>query len=191
MIFKVPSLKLTWHLKMMVSNRNLLFQGCIFRCYVSFKEGRSDLQESDGFKSPHFRLAVRISEDDALKFARIDERLFQLSGTPWVMLVDFWKVWNWLKVNSFFDPSKRAVKKIIDICFGVVPLPSHSHHHDVIVHTLRRRRGSWSKHFFTCQLGRGITQDICNDTSTGFFFSHWCRRSVWTPNHVVDFFFTR
>ena len=43
--------------------------------------GRSDLQESDGFKSPHFRLAVRISEDDALKFARIDERLFQLSGT--------------------------------------------------------------------------------------------------------------
>ena len=26
--------------KMMVSNRNLLFQGCIFRCYVSFKEGK-------------------------------------------------------------------------------------------------------------------------------------------------------
>ena len=24
---------------MMVSNRNLLFQGCIFRCYVSFNEG--------------------------------------------------------------------------------------------------------------------------------------------------------
>ena len=27
------------HLKMMVSNRNLLFQGCIFRCHVSFREG--------------------------------------------------------------------------------------------------------------------------------------------------------
>ena len=37
--YSIPSLKLTWHLKMMVSNRNLLFQGCIFRCYVSFKEG--------------------------------------------------------------------------------------------------------------------------------------------------------
>ena len=34
------SLKLTIsHLKMMVSNRNLLFQGRIFRCYVSFREG--------------------------------------------------------------------------------------------------------------------------------------------------------
>ena len=28
------------HLKMMVSNRNLLFQGSIFRCHVSFTEGR-------------------------------------------------------------------------------------------------------------------------------------------------------
>ena len=27
------------HLKMMVSNRNLLFQGFMFRCYVSFREG--------------------------------------------------------------------------------------------------------------------------------------------------------
>ena len=27
------------HLKMVVSNRNLLFQGSIFRCYVSFREG--------------------------------------------------------------------------------------------------------------------------------------------------------
>ena len=34
----VPSLKLTWHLKMVVSNRNLLFQRSIFRCYVSFGE---------------------------------------------------------------------------------------------------------------------------------------------------------
>ena len=28
-------------LKMMVSNRNLLFQGSIFRCYVSFREGKA------------------------------------------------------------------------------------------------------------------------------------------------------
>ena len=33
------SLNLTWHLKMMVSNRNLLFQGSIFRFYVSFRGG--------------------------------------------------------------------------------------------------------------------------------------------------------
>ena len=29
------------HLKMVVSNRNLLFQGSIFRCYVSFREGKT------------------------------------------------------------------------------------------------------------------------------------------------------
>ena len=34
----VHSLKLTRHLKMVVSNRNLLFQRSIFRCYVSFRE---------------------------------------------------------------------------------------------------------------------------------------------------------
>ena len=41
----IPSLKLTWHLKMVVSNRNLLFQRSIFRCHVSFREcnsGRRD-----------------------------------------------------------------------------------------------------------------------------------------------------
>ncbi len=31
------------HLKIMVSNRNLLFQGSIFRCYVSFREGTQAL----------------------------------------------------------------------------------------------------------------------------------------------------
>ena len=35
----IHSLKLTWPLKMVVSNRNLLFQGSIFRVYVSFREG--------------------------------------------------------------------------------------------------------------------------------------------------------
>ena len=34
----LPSLKLTWHPKMMVSSGNLLFQGVMFRCYVSFRE---------------------------------------------------------------------------------------------------------------------------------------------------------
>ena len=34
----IPSLKLTWYLKMVVSNRNLLFQRSVFRCYVSFTE---------------------------------------------------------------------------------------------------------------------------------------------------------
>ena len=34
----IPSLKLTWPIKMVVSNRNLLFQGSIFRGYVSFRE---------------------------------------------------------------------------------------------------------------------------------------------------------
>ena len=41
--WRIPSLKLTWHLKMMVSNRNLLFQRSIFRCYVSFRECRHEL----------------------------------------------------------------------------------------------------------------------------------------------------
>ena len=36
---QVASLKLTWPLKMVVSNRNFLFQGFIFRGYVSFREG--------------------------------------------------------------------------------------------------------------------------------------------------------
>ena len=32
--------KLTWNLKMMVSNRNLLFQGLIFRFYVKLRGSR-------------------------------------------------------------------------------------------------------------------------------------------------------
>ena len=38
----IHSLKLTYPLKMVVSNRNLLFQGSIFRGYVSFREGIGD-----------------------------------------------------------------------------------------------------------------------------------------------------
>ena len=36
----IHSRKLTWNLKMMVSNRNLLFQVSIFGCHVSFRECR-------------------------------------------------------------------------------------------------------------------------------------------------------
>ena len=35
------------HLKMVVSNRNLLFQGSIFRCYVSFREGTQTTMRSN------------------------------------------------------------------------------------------------------------------------------------------------
>ena len=38
------SLKLTWHLKMMVSKRNLLFHNSIFRFYVTFREGTSQVK---------------------------------------------------------------------------------------------------------------------------------------------------
>jgi len=34
----LPSQSLTWNLKMMVSKRNLLFQGAIFRFHVKFWE---------------------------------------------------------------------------------------------------------------------------------------------------------
>ena len=37
-ILLLHSRKLTWNLKMMVSNRNLLFQVSIFGCHVSFRE---------------------------------------------------------------------------------------------------------------------------------------------------------
>ena len=37
-VYIYTSQKLTWHLKMVVSNRNLLFQRSIFRSYVSFRE---------------------------------------------------------------------------------------------------------------------------------------------------------
>ena len=41
-IFHLPPRKLTWNLKMMVSNRNLLFQGFIFRFHVRFLGCRLD-----------------------------------------------------------------------------------------------------------------------------------------------------
>ena len=36
-LFDIHSRKLTWNLKMMVSNRKLLFQVSIFGCHVSFR----------------------------------------------------------------------------------------------------------------------------------------------------------
>ena len=41
-IRKLPSQSLTWNLKMMVSKRNLLFQGAIFRFHVKFWEGNRE-----------------------------------------------------------------------------------------------------------------------------------------------------
>ena len=48
----IHSLKLTWHLKMMVSNRNLLFQGSIFRYYLSFREGTPSQDQNWPQKQP-------------------------------------------------------------------------------------------------------------------------------------------
>ena len=42
----IHSLKLTYPPKMVVSNRNLLFQGSIFRGYVSFREGKYNFEPS-------------------------------------------------------------------------------------------------------------------------------------------------
>ena len=41
-LYELPSLKLTKTLKMVVSNRKLVFQPSIFRGYVSFSEGNQD-----------------------------------------------------------------------------------------------------------------------------------------------------
>ena len=49
----LPSLKLTWPLKMVVSNGNFLFQGSIFRGYVSFREGSSQEGDPTKKKSTH------------------------------------------------------------------------------------------------------------------------------------------
>ena len=40
-LHQIHSRKLTWNLKMMVSNRNLLFQVSIFGCHVSFRGCRT------------------------------------------------------------------------------------------------------------------------------------------------------
>ena len=37
----LPSLKLTWHLKICLPNRKVAFQPCIFRCYVGFRGCKS------------------------------------------------------------------------------------------------------------------------------------------------------
>ena len=54
----------------MVSNRNLLFQGSIFRCYVSFREGTThgflvfhrDLSEAPPPKNLRFRDEIRLPD---------------------------------------------------------------------------------------------------------------------------------
>ena len=51
---EIPPLKLTWNLKMMVSNRNLLFQGFIFRFHVSFPGCRTMSQPCFQWSEPIF-----------------------------------------------------------------------------------------------------------------------------------------
>ena len=48
-------LKLIWPLKVMVSNRNLLFQGSIFKGYVSFREGKQNRGTSAFFRQSPLR----------------------------------------------------------------------------------------------------------------------------------------
>ena len=43
------------HLKMVVSNRNFLFQGSIFRCHVSFREGKMEPKHG-GWENNMFRI---------------------------------------------------------------------------------------------------------------------------------------
>ena len=69
---RVPPRKLTWKLNMMVSSSNLLFQGFIFRCHVSFT-GNFSVENlrfstfhpffpSDGFPRKHLngRVTLRV-----------------------------------------------------------------------------------------------------------------------------------
>ena len=56
LVDSLPSLTLTYHLKMVVSNRNLLFQRSIFRSYVSFREGNGlNMIFSSWWLCCHFR----------------------------------------------------------------------------------------------------------------------------------------
>ena len=58
----LASLKLTYPLKMMVSNRNLLFQGCIFRCHVSFREGTWNTSFQEKTNENHLRIWHSIGD---------------------------------------------------------------------------------------------------------------------------------
>ncbi len=71
----------------MVSNRNLLFQGSIFRCYVSFRDGNLCFQTcSSGFLKSEARSSIGRELWGAKKFANL---IFQLGENLPQFLLEF------------------------------------------------------------------------------------------------------
>ena len=74
-VYSVPSLKLTWPLKIDLPNRKVVFQPSIFRGYVSFREGKSAANffgETWSFWNHPYMLAIlrcilRSGIDDFIK----------------------------------------------------------------------------------------------------------------------------
>ena len=70
-------------LKVMVSNRNLLFQGSIFRGYVSFREGKLYMKPATSYAPEvqhHLATFVNLQPGDGLReysvpFARVEENV--------------------------------------------------------------------------------------------------------------------
>ena len=87
---------------MVVSNRNLLFQGSIFRCYVSFREGdqlRNPLLLTPWVPSPNRRIQATFQRDDAATAARALRAWLRWVGkgemyTPRKMKVSGWRLPN-------------------------------------------------------------------------------------------------
>ena len=74
--------KLTWNLEMMVSNRNLLFQGSIFRFHVCFG-GCKRLRHED------FPLKNRLS-----RLEQLIKALSVCNHLPWNNQISHGKTWN-------------------------------------------------------------------------------------------------
>ena len=111
----VYSLKQTYPIQMMVSNRNPLFQGSIFRGYVSFREGRfgmfcfqmifSDYQNprvSTGF---NFRPAKIVDQKEADQSGKQSKRIaFQshpFSGASMLVSGNVFTEWMFQKNDAF------------------------------------------------------------------------------------------
>ena len=86
----IPSLKLTWHLKIHHWKRRFLFETIIFGCYVSFREGRSRYN----FKHPFFR-----------------EMLTQKSATSGGGKGRAW--WDWMHDLSAFSSLSQGVFPVV------------------------------------------------------------------------------
>ena len=101
---------LTWNLKMMVSNRNLLFQGVIFRCYVSFREGRSSSPTKSGWRlktysiwvaTTYSRSALSLNPQDSRGWTPAKYHGYHSQGyiRPWFIDSYCW----WLKSCTTLD----------------------------------------------------------------------------------------